>query len=74
MRLEKVFAGNVRRLRKARGMTQEALAHEVEIDTSYLGRIERGESNPTLAILERFAKVLGVTPAELVTRPPRDKP
>jgi transcriptional regulator with XRE-family HTH domain len=74
MRLEQVFGQNVRRLRKARGFTQEALADEVELAVSYLGQIERGERNPTLSVVARFAEVLETTPAELVTRPPREKP
>ncbi len=66
MGLEQVFGINVRRLRKARGLTQEALAHEVEIDVSYLGQIERGERNPTLSVVERFAAVLGASAPDLL--------
>jgi DNA-binding XRE family transcriptional regulator len=40
-------------LRKARGLTQEALAHAAEIETRYVGGIERGEENPTVAVLAR---------------------
>ena len=71
MGLEQVFGINVRRLRKARGLTQEALAHEVEIDVSYLGQIERGERNPTLSVVERFAAALGALPPDLL-RPVSD--
>ena len=71
MGLEQVFGINVRRLRKARGLTQEALAHEVEIDVSYLGQIERGERNPTLSVVERFATALGAFPPDLL-RPVSD--
>jgi transcriptional regulator with XRE-family HTH domain len=67
MALEQVFGRNVRRFRKEQGLTQEALAHEVEIDVSYLGQIERGERNPTLSVVERFAAVLKVTPVELIS-------
>ena len=73
MRLEQVFGINVRRLRKAHGMTQEALAHEVEIDVSYLGQIERGERNPTLSVVARFAKALATSPADMVTRLSRER-
>lgn len=71
MGLEQVFGINVRRLRKARGLTQEALAHEVEIDVSYLGQIERGERNPTLSVVERFAVILSVSAPDLL-RPVSD--
>ena len=69
MRLEQVFGINVRRLRRARGMTQEALAHEVDLAVSYLGQIERGERNPTLSVVARFAEVLETTPLDLIKSP-----
>lgn len=56
---------NVRRLRKARGLSQEALAGEAGIAMRHLGRIERGEGNPTVSVLARLAEVLGVQPTDL---------
>ena len=70
MRWEEVVGCNVRSLRKARGLTQEALAHAAEVDTRYVGGIERGEENPTVAVLGRIAGVLGVHPARLFAEPP----
>ena len=64
--MEQVFGSNVRRLRKQHGLTQEALAHEVEIDVSYLGQLERGERNPTLALIQRVAEALHVAPLTLL--------
>lgn len=61
---EKTVGQNVRRLRKNCGMTQERLALEAAIDLRYFGGIERGEQNPTVAVLGRLASVLGVHPAE----------
>jgi transcriptional regulator with XRE-family HTH domain len=58
MRWEAVVGRNVRSLRKARGLTQEALAYAAEIDARYIGGIERGEENPTVAVLSRIASVL----------------
>ena len=66
MRLGRVFGINVRRLRKERGLSQEALADEVELAVTYVGQIERGLRNPTLDVVERFAAVLGVDPLELL--------
>ena len=66
MRWEEIVGQNVRRLRKARGLTQEELAHGADIDTRYVGGIERGEENPTVAVLGRLAEELGVHPAELL--------
>jgi transcriptional regulator with XRE-family HTH domain len=65
MRWEKVVGLNVRRIRKERGLTQERVALESEIDLTYLGGIERGRRNPSVAVVGRIAAVLGVHPREL---------
>jgi transcriptional regulator with XRE-family HTH domain len=67
-------AWNLRRIRVERGLSQERLALEANVDRSYVGRLERGRENPTLAILERLAKVLGVSAAELLGPPLGQKP
>lgn len=71
MGLAQDFGANVLRLRKERGLTQEALADAVELAPTYVGQIERARRNPTLAIVERFARVLQVEPLALLTPPPR---
>jgi transcriptional regulator with XRE-family HTH domain len=55
-----IVGKNVRRLRLQKGMTQEELAFEAEIDLTYVGGIERGRRNPSLMVLVRIAKSLGV--------------
>lgn len=55
---------NVRRFRKEKRMSQERLAHAAEIDLRYLGGIERGEHNPSVAVLGRIADALGVHPRD----------
>lgn len=62
-----IVGGNIRRLREARGLTQEALAADAEIDLTYLGGIERGRRNPSLMVLVRIAEALQTTPANLVS-------
>lgn len=66
MRLEAIVGINVRRLRKAKGLTQEALAYEVGVDMRYLGGIERGQENPTVKVVGSLAKALGVHPSTLL--------
>lgn len=39
---------NIRTLRNARGLSQEALAQDAQITQSHLGCIERGRGNPTV--------------------------
>ncbi len=50
---------NLRRLRLKRGLSQEALAGE-QMDTAHVSRIERGVENPTIVVLDKLAKALGV--------------
>lgn len=57
---------NVRRLRLLKGLTQEQLAFEAEIDLTYVGGIERGRRNPSLMVLVRIAKALGVSLPKLL--------
>lgn len=66
MGLARTFGRNVRKLRLEHGLTQEALADEVELAPTYVGQIERGRRNPTLAVVERFARVFGVDPIDLL--------
>lgn len=66
MRWEQIVGVNVRRLRLERGRSQEVLAAESGIDMRYLGGIERGQENPTIAVVGRIAAALGVHPRELL--------
>ena len=60
------FGRRVRQLRKERGISQEAFAHQIDIDRSYFGSIERGERNVSLENICLIAHGLGVPPAELL--------
>ena len=60
------FARNLRRLREARGFTQDGLGRAVMMDGAEISRYERGERDPQLRNLVRLARGLGVTVAELV--------
>jgi len=63
--LRAVFGQRVRELRKARGFSQEELAHRAGIHWTYLGGIERGERNPALVNIGKIARALKVPLAEL---------
>ncbi len=65
MDIRQTIGWNLRRLRVAKGLSQEKLALEASIDRSYVGRIERGLENVTVSVLEALSKVLGVKVAEL---------
>jgi transcriptional regulator with XRE-family HTH domain len=64
--LRQAFAANLRRLRHARGISQEDLAYSAEVNRSYLSKLEKGVSYPGLEIIAKLANVLGVEPAELL--------
>jgi transcriptional regulator with XRE-family HTH domain len=59
------FGDAVRKARAAAGLTQEELADQCGLDRSYIGGVERGERNPTLSVIEKIAKGLGITLVEL---------
>jgi len=64
--LRQVFAANLRRLRHAKGLSQEGLAHEAEVNRSYMSKLEKGASYVGLEIISKLATVLEVEPAELL--------
>ena len=71
MDLRDVFALNLRRLRHARGLSQDDLAYEAEVSRSYLSQLEKGVFYASLKIVGKLAAVLEVEPAELLRAPPR---
>jgi transcriptional regulator with XRE-family HTH domain len=66
-----LLAWNIRRIRVKRGLSQERLAYDAEIDRSYMGGVERREENPTVDLIDRIAAILEVPISELF-RKPRD--
>jgi transcriptional regulator with XRE-family HTH domain len=60
------FAGNVRRLRAKKRLSQKALADKVGISVSYVSMLERGQRSPPLETIEKVAKALSVPPASLL--------
>jgi transcriptional regulator with XRE-family HTH domain len=52
-------------LRKERGFSQEGFAHECGFHRSYMGAVERGEKNITLAMVNRIAKTFKISLSEL---------
>jgi transcriptional regulator with XRE-family HTH domain len=60
------FAGNVRRLRARKKLSQKALADRVGISVSYVSMLERGQRSPPLETVEKMARALGVSPASLL--------
>ncbi len=64
--LIKAVGIRIRELRNQRGISQEELANEAEVPLSQIGRIERGENNPTISTLYVLAQALDVELKELI--------
>ena len=57
----------IERLRSERELTQRALAAKAKVTPGYVAQLERGlRKNPSLAVLQRLAKALGVPVTELL--------
>lgn len=70
MKLREVVAKNLRRLRHAKGLSQEELADRADINRNYVGMLEREEHAATVDMLEKLAGVLEVEPVEFFTQEP----
>jgi transcriptional regulator with XRE-family HTH domain len=68
-KIREVLALNVRKLRQARGLSQEELAHRAKIDRTYVSSIERCRYSAGVDVVDRIARVLGVEASDLLKRP-----
>ena len=73
MKLRDVLSINMQAQRRARGLSQEALAHEAGVDRAYMSAIERSVNSATLDMVEKIAKVLEVEPWILLKQPRRPR-
>lgn len=60
------LAVNMKRLRKERGWSQEALADEAGLDRTYISGIERIVKNPTVTVVEKVALALNCALGDLL--------
>ena len=63
----------VRRLRTAAGYSQESFADACGLHRTYMGAVERGETNISLDNIERIARALRLTPAQLLNEAERER-
>lgn len=67
MDINNIFAKRLRELRKSKGLTQEKLAEVSDIDYKYLQKLESSNpSSPTLFVLEKLSRGLGITLTEFI--------
>ncbi len=75
MEARKLVGWNLRRLRVARRFTIEELADRADADASFVARVERGQANVGIVMLERLAKSLNAKLSDLTVEPdPGAKP
>ncbi len=65
--LQKKLGKRIADLRHARKLTQEQLAEALDCSVEFISLVERGVNAPSVASLEKFAKVLKVAVKELFT-------
>lgn len=56
----------IRALREKKGLTQAQVAEKAGIHVNYYARVERGEPNPRIPIIEKIAKALGVKSSDIL--------
>jgi transcriptional regulator with XRE-family HTH domain len=64
--LERSYGRNLKRIRKGRGYSQEALAFRAEVHRTEISLLERGKRDPGVNMTLRLAGALGVDPGELL--------
>ena len=64
----------IRRLRKQKKLSQEALAGEAGINSNHLSRLERGLFKPSIEVLKKLAQALEVSVDSLLSEEDEDRP
>lgn len=62
----KLFAARLRELRQSRGMTQVELARQSDVSPTHVSELENADIAPGIDLVDRLAKALGTTPADLL--------
>jgi transcriptional regulator with XRE-family HTH domain len=62
----KQMGARIRRLRKAKGMSQQQLAYRADLTRVFITRLEAGQQDPSLSTINAIARALGVSAAELM--------
>lgn len=63
--VKKRFGGRMRQLRKQKGLSQEKLALEIEMDLTSVNEIEMGHRSPKLITMYKIAQALGISLTKL---------
>lgn len=66
MTIEEAFATVLRELRASKGLTQERLAFEADLDRTFISLLERGHRQPSLSTVFQLSKALDVSATQVV--------
>jgi transcriptional regulator with XRE-family HTH domain len=69
MDIRDVLALNLRKQRKAKGLSQEEPAHRADIDRTYISSLERSLYAAGIDVVDRLARAMGTEAADLLRRP-----
>jgi len=69
----RLLGEKIKRLRRNKGLTQEALAEKTNLTPSYIGQIERGERKLSVETLVQIGNILGASFDYLLQSDPRAK-
>ena len=69
MDYRRILATNLQRVRLERVVAQEQLAHDADINRTYVSKLETGVTWAGLEIIVKLAKVLGTEPDKLLIKP-----
>ena len=69
MEIRDVLALNLRKHRRAKGFSQEELAHRADIDRTYISALERSVYAAGIDVVDRLARALGLEAADLLQSP-----
>lgn len=65
MSIQSRVSKNIQRSRREKDLSQEEVAHRADIHQTYLSGVETGKRNPSILVVERIAKALGVDVSEI---------
>lgn len=65
MSIQSRVSRNIQKIRREKDLSQEEVAHRADIHQTYLSGVETGKRNPSILVVERIAKALGVDVSEI---------
>lgn len=66
MKTQEQLGKNIKKIRNKIGYTQQEVAEKAGINVNYFARIERGEENPSIEVLQSIAKALKAKSSDLL--------